>query len=395
MLASQHDADHLDSLTETGAVDDSLTTHDGEDALVRGLLTGIAVFRWLAWAWMVVVLALNRSELSQPAARPSVAVALAGAALVVTAATTALLSVDPRRLLEPAVVVAEVTVGFALAAADELAYNGISHPQTLASAWPLAGVMSAGIALRWRGGVVAGAVIGLGAGLGEVLSPAPWQGRDTISVVSSVVLYALAGLVAGFVTTRLREAERRISLAQAREEVARTLHDGVLQTLAVVQRRTQDPDILRLAHDQERELREFLYGTRGAVGGGGDLGTRLRAAAARYEDRYGGTARVVLAPDTPALADRTVEALAGAVGEALANAGKHGGATTVTVFAEPVDGELFCSVKDDGGGFDPGATEEGTGLRRSVRGRIGEVGGRVEVDGRPGRGTEVRCWVPL
>ena len=242
-------------------MDDSLTTHDGEDALVRGLLTGIAVFRWLAWAWMVVVLALNRSELSQPAARPSVAVALAGAALVVTAATTALLSVDPRRLLEPAVVVAEVTVGFALAAADELAYNGISHPQTLASAWPLAGVMSAGIALRWRGGVVAGAVIGLGAGLGEVLSPAPWQGRDTISVVSSVVLYALAGLVAGFVTTRLREAERRISLAQAREEVARTLHDGVLQTLAVVQRRTQDPDIVRLAHDQERELREFLYGT--------------------------------------------------------------------------------------------------------------------------------------
>jgi signal transduction histidine kinase len=394
MLASQHDADRLDSLTETGAVDDSLT-HDGEDALVRGLLTGIAVFRWLAWAWMVVVLALNRSELSQPAARPSVAVALAGAALVVTAADTALLSVDPRRLLEPAVVVAEVTVGFALAAADELAYNGISHPQTLASAWPLAGVMSAGIALRWRGGVVAGAVIGLGAGLGEVLSPAPWQGRDTISVVSSVVLYALAGLVAGFVTTRLREAERRISLAQAREEVARTLHDGVLQTLAVVQRRTQDPDIVRLAHDQERELREFLYGTRGALGGGGDLGTRLRAAAARYEDRYGGTARVVLAPDTPALADRTVEALAGAVGEALANAGKHGGATTVTVFAEPVDGELFCSVKDDGDGFDPGATEEGTGLRRSVRGRIGEVGGRVEVDGRPGRGTEVRCWVPL
>ncbi|HEY7071734.1 MAG TPA: hypothetical protein VH479_16540, partial [Acidimicrobiales bacterium] len=131
-------------------MDHTLTTQDGEDALVRGLLTGIAVFRWLAWAWLVVVLALNRSELTEPAARPSVAVALAGAALVVTAADTALLSIDPRRLLAPAVVAAEVTVGFALAAADELAYNGVSHPQTLASAWPLAGVMSAGIALRWR-----------------------------------------------------------------------------------------------------------------------------------------------------------------------------------------------------------------------------------------------------
>ena len=271
----------------------------------------------------------------------------------------------------------------------------MAHAQTLSSAWPLAGVMSAGIALRWRGGVAAGAVIGLGTAVGEVLGPDRWSDADTVSAVSSIVLYALAGLVAGFVTTRLREAERRISLAQAREEVARTLHDGVLQTLAVVQRRTEDPDIVRLAHEQERELREFLYGTRGAVGGGGDLGTRLRAAAARYEDRYGGTARVVLAPDTPALPARSVEALAGAVGEALANAGKHGAATTVTVFAEPADGELFCSVKDDGAGFDPAATPEGTGLRRSVRGRIAEVGGRVEVDGRPGRGTEVRCWVPV
>jgi hypothetical protein len=58
-------------------------------------------------------------------------------------------------------------------------------------------------------------------------------------------------------------------------------------------------------------------------------------------------------------------------------------------------GALFCSVKDDGAGFDPAATPEGAGLRRSVRGRVAEVGGRVEVDGRPGRGTEVRCWVPV
>jgi signal transduction histidine kinase len=368
---------------------------DREDALVRGLLTGIAVFRWLAWVWAVVVLVLSRSDLSEHEARPALALVLVGAALLVTTVDTALLGADPARLLSAPVVAAEVAVGVALAVGDELAYNGVAHAQTLSSAWPLAGVMTAGIAFRWRGGVAAGTLIGLGTALGEVLGPRRWTYADTVSAVSSVVLYALAGLVAGFVTTRLREAERRISLAQAREEVARTLHDGVLQTLAVVQRRTADPDIVRLAHEQERELREFLVGARGAVGGGGDLGARLRAAAARYEDRYGGTARVVLAPDTPGLPERTVDAVAGAVGEALANAGKHGAAGTVTVFAEPVGGELFCSVKDDGAGFDPAATAEGTGLRRSVRGRIGEVGGRVEIDGRPGRGTEVRCWVPV
>jgi signal transduction histidine kinase len=368
---------------------------DREDALVRSLLTGIAVFRWLAWAWMAVLLVVNRGELSRPEARPALALVLVGAALLVTVVDTALLGTDPVRLLSAPVVVAEVAVACALEVGDELAYNGIAHPQSLSSAWPLAAVMTAGIAFRARGGVVAGAAIGLARGVGELLGPTPWIDRDTVSVVSSVVLYALAGLVAGFVTARLREAERRISLAQAREEISRTLHDGVLQTLAVVQRRTEDPDVARLAHEQERELREFLFGTPGAVGGGGDLGTQLRQAAARFEDRYGGTATVVLAPDTPALDPATVDALAGAVGEALANAGKHGGAGRVTVYVEPEDGSLFCSVKDDGAGFDHRVTPEGAGLGRSVRGRLAEVGGTVEVDGRPGRGTEVRCRVPV
>ena len=369
--------------------------HDREDSLVRSLLTSITVFRWLAWAWMAVLLVVNQSALREPGARPWLALALVGAALAITVGDTVLLSAAPARLRSLPVIAAEVAVAVALEVGDQLAYNGASHSQSLSSAWPLAGVMTAGIAFRARGGVLAGVAVGLGRAVGHELGPEDWTGPATVGVLSGVVLYALAGLVAGFVTARLREAERRISLAQAREEVARTLHDGVLQTLAVVQRRTEDADIVRLAHEQERELREFLFGTPGAIGGGGDLGTQLRAAAARFEDRYGGTARVVLAPDTPTLAHDVVDALVGAVGEALANAGKHGGAATVTVFAEPLDDELFCSVKDDGVGFAPEAASEGTGLRRSVRGRIAEVGGRVEVDGRPGRGTEVRCWVPL
>jgi signal transduction histidine kinase len=370
--------------------------HDREDALVRSLLTGVAVFRWLAWAWMAVLLAVNRSDLEREGARPWLALVLVGAALVVTAATTALLTTTPGRLLQLPVVAAEVAVACALEIGDELVYNGVSHPQSLSSAWPLAGVLTAGIAFRARGGMLAGAAIGLCRGVGIVLGPNAWIDRDTVSVVSSIVLYALAGAVAGFVTGRLRTAERFVSLAHAREEVARTLHDGVLQTLAVVQRRADDPDIVRLARDQERELREFLFGLPASVGGGGDLGARLRAAAARFEDRYGGSATVVLAEDTPSVDPTVAEALAGAVGEALTNAGKHGGAGRVTVFAEPDgDGLLFCSVKDDGPGFDNEDTPEGAGLRRSVRGRIAEIGGRVEVDGRPGRGTEVRCWVPV
>ena len=85
-----------------------------------------------------------------------------------------------------------------------------------------------------------------------------------------------------------------------------------------------------------------------------------------------------------------------AVGEALTNAGKHAGSQRLTVFVEADDGGgVFCSVKDDGAGFDAVGVTEGVGLSRSIRGRLAEVGGRVEVDSRPGSGTEVRLWIPI
>ncbi len=366
-----------------------------EDSLVQGLVSGVAVFRWLAWAWLVTVLLLSRKELTDPAARGWIAYVLAASALVVTAASTVLLRTDVDKLLSFPVVAAEVTVGCALGVGDELAYHGVSHPQMLGSIWPLAGIITAGIVWAGRGGLLAGVVVGLGHLVGDLTSATfTWDRAKVVSPLSTLVLFTLAGGIAGLVTIKLREAERRISMAQAREEIARTLHDGVLQTLAIVRRRASDPDVVRLATEQERELREFLFGSPSTISGGGEVGSRLRSAAARFEDRYGGQARVVLASDVPTLHPGVADALVGAVREALTNAGKHGGAQTVTVFAEPVDGALFCSIKDDGSGFDSSTTVDGVGLSRSIRGRIAEVGGRVEIDGRLGRGAEVRFWVP-
>ena len=367
-----------------------------EDSLVQGLVSGVAVFRWLAWAWLATMLVLSRRELTDPQARGWIAYLLAAAALAVTAGVTVLLRTAPERLLTFPVVAIEVAVGCALGIGDQLAFNGVSHPQMLGSIWPLAGIITAGIAYAGRGGLLAGVTVGVGHLIGDTTSDSfTWDRAQVISPLSTLVLFTLAGGIAGLVTVKLREAERRISRAQAREEIARTLHDGVLQTLAVVRRRATDPDVVRLATEQERELREYLFGSPSTVSGGGEVGTRLRAAAARFEDHYGARARVVLAPDVPALPPAIADALVGAVNEALTNAGKHGGARTVTVFAEPVDGAVFCSIKDDGSGFDPAEVGEGVGLSRSIRGRIVEVGGRVEIDGRPGRGAEVRCWVPV
>lgn len=354
--------------------------------LERGLLTGIAAYRWAALAWLTIVLVVSRDELG----RPWLAVALVGLAALVSASATWCLRRDPRVLLKPPAVIGELVVAAALLIGDTHAYDA-EHQQSLGSAWPVAGVLTAGLAA----GPVAGGVAGVALGL------ARWFGApDTgvLSLVSTGVLYGLAGASAGFVTDRLRRAEREIAAARAREEVARTLHDGVLQTLAVVQRRSTDQDLVRLAHEQERDLRAFLFGDPGVhVGSSGrDLGAALRLVAARAEDRDGTRVQVVVADDVPRMAEDVVTALAGAVGEALTNAAKHGGAHRITVYAEPADDrEVFCSVKDDGSGFDPAAAAEGVGLGRSIRARIAEVGGRVDLAANPGRGTEVRLWVPV
>jgi signal transduction histidine kinase len=210
--------------------------------------------------------------------------------------------------------------------------------------------------------------------------------------VSTGVLLALAGAVGGDVARRLRRAESEVAAARAREEVARTLHDGVLQTLAVVQRRSSDSDLVHLARDQELELRAWLAGD--ATRDEPDLGAALRDAAARIEKVHGFAVRVVVADDLPEQPQAVVTAVAGAVGEALVNAAKHSGGTRATVYAEPGDDGVFVSVKDDGHGFDPATTPPRMGTTASIRGRVAEVGGRVEVDGNEGHGTEVRLWLP-
>lgn len=332
---------------------------------------GVAALRLAAWVWLAVVTAAERDRLSRPG--------LAAGLLVVVLAWSVWAALARRWV--PAV---DLALGAVLLAADRHVYDG-EHPQGFGGAWPLAGAIAGG--LTWGPWV--------GAGGGVVLGVARAAGSAEaagISVVSSGVLFALAGGVAGFVAERLRRAESEVAAARAREEVARTLHDGVLQTLAVVQRRSGDAELARLAREQERELREWLFGA-GPRPATTDLGAAIRSAAAKAEDRHGLRAEVVVV-DATELGPEVVAAVAGAVGEALTNAAKHGGADRATVYVDTDDDGLFVSVKDAGHGFDAAAVAEGEGITRSIRGRLAEVGGSVEIDGNPGHGAEVRLRVP-
>ena len=383
----------------------------------RTILRGLAAFRWLAWLWMAAVLVLARGSLVAPAS----AALLVGAAGLVTLWLTWQLATAPQRLVRGPAVGVEVGVGVALQLADGFVYatpHVFTTQQPLGVGWPIAGILAAGVALGPLVGALTGVMLGVARAVSSILHvvpPAePWIGplspEQGLSLLTTTVLYALAGGIAGHATRllaraeeRLTRAERTVAALEAREDVARRLHDGVLQTLAIVERRAEDADLARLARDQERELRRYLLDPAAAeaddVGWPGGsvrtLGSALREVSDRAERRDRVHTDVLVPDDLPPLGQEVVEALTDAVGEALNNVGKHARANRVVVYAEPQEDAVFVSVRDDGVGFDPAQVAEGLGLTRSIRGRLAQVGGRVEVAAARDRGVEVRLWAPV
>ncbi|HYF47156.1 MAG TPA: hypothetical protein VD926_13155, partial [Acidimicrobiales bacterium] len=271
-----------------------------DPALDRGLQSGLLAFRWIAGAWMVAILLVDREALG----RPVLAGVLVTAAVAVTVGYSVAQWRDPQRTIRLPEVLFEVGVGATLSVADGAVWDA-DHSQSLGSAWPLAGVLSTGIVAGALPGMAAGAVVGLARLAAQLIdSSVDWGEDELVSAASTLVLFVLAGGITGYAATRLRKADRRLSLASAREEVAVDLHDGVLQTLAVVQRRSEDPELVRLARDQERELRDYLFGATDRR----SLEAALRDQARDFEQRHHVRASVVLGGELPALADDRTEA---------------------------------------------------------------------------------------
>ena len=80
--------------------------------------------------------------------------------------------------------------------------------------------------------------------------------------------------------------------------------------------------------------------------------------------------------------------------EALQNAAKYASASEVIVRLSRLEGEVRFEVADDGAGFLPSANGEGTGIA-GMRDRLAVLGGAVQVESMPGRGTTVAGIVPL
>lgn len=256
-----------------------------------------------------------------------------------------------------------------------------------------------GIGVRSRAGVLrlVGGVLLVVVGVLFLVGQDAPLGALVMATMSSVAVLAGVALVLAPVWLRLVRELGDERAARAREaeraDIAAHLHDSVLQTLALIRARADDPDtVSRMARAQERELREWLYDDRKAPGT--SLAAELRGLVGDVEDSAAPTTidAVVVGDCVPT--DGTA-ALLQATREALVNAVAHG-RPPVSVYLEvaPDTAEVF--VRDRGDGFDlDDIAQDRFGVRESILGRVRRRGGTAEVESRPGWGTEVRLRMPL
>jgi signal transduction histidine kinase len=215
------------------------------------------------------------------------------------------------------------------------------------------------------------------------------------------VVLIIAGIVLSLGPWWLRIArdlvlERQAKVrAQERLDIASRVHDSVLQTLALIQRRADDPQkVVQLARLQERELRSWLFEGRGPDEDADmTFATGVRSVVVDVETRYGVQVEAVTVGDCEL--DENLNALLAAAREATVNAAKWSGASVISLFAEVEPGEVSLVVRDRGKGFDPAEVpEDRKGLAESIHGRMARRGGTATVSTAPGEGTKVSLRMP-
>lgn len=361
----------------------------------------VAAYRVVAAAWMATLAAFAVAGDQAPAAAAVPVVAGVAVWTVVAVAVTRR-SQDRARWVFVAV---DVVV-----AAAAVLVPVLTAPETggYAGGYPFAAVLHAAVARGLAGALTAGVVLAGATAGQQIAAPTDLLAQPVVEVA---LFYLVSATVIAWGYGELYARERDRAAAQEalaveraerarsdeRAETAAALHDSVLQTLALIQRRTDDAEIRRLARSQERGLRDWLHGQRTSPGqptaDTTTVATALRARAAAIE------ADVDVVVDLVAVGDGTLDddrrALVEAAAEAMLNAACHAGVDRVDVYCEADEARVFVTVRDRGRGFDPDAVPaDRRGLRESIVGRLRRHGGTARLDAVPGRGTEVSLTLP-
>ena len=187
----------------------------------------------------------------------------------------------------------------------------------------------------------------------------------------------------------------------ARRRLERDLHDGAQQRLVSLALRLRmldsridgDPDARQQLDDARRELDQALDELRELARGLHPSVLSDRGLTAALESLVDRAPLPVEFEATAGerLPERVESASYFVVAEALTNVAKYARATRASVNVTRADGRVLVEVSDDGvGGADPAT---GSGLRGLVD-RVSALGGTLEVDSPPGRGTTVRAAIP-
>jgi signal transduction histidine kinase len=349
--------------------------------------------RLVGWAWAVIMVLTTVDQYPEV----DVTVALAAAVLAtVGASATVIAARDDRSLGNPAFVTADGIVSFLLAGAAWAA----NAPDFISGGYPMSWLFVVAYSGRLPWTVLAATLLGTYyAFLHGVLD------LGSVRTVGSIQ-FVVVGLIAGWAFDTLREREglrlsaeemlRAQQQAAARQEeranLARRLHDSVLQTLHVIRMDADDPAQVRyLARRQERELRRTIDEFRSPHER--SFRAELMGAGYEVEDLCRIEVDTVIRDDaalTPPLA-----AAVAAAREAMVNAAKHSGATQIHLYSEIIDGKARVNVRDRGRGMTgtPPTSDQG-GLSDSLVGRVTAVSGTVVIESAAGKGTDVTITVP-
>jgi signal transduction histidine kinase len=362
-------------------------------AVENRLFRALAVLRAVVLVNTVALSVYRRDDFERPAVG---AACLALMVLWTGIATWAY--ADPRRRTTLL-----LTADLALAAGMLLATPLVKADDVNASLpgfWIIAALVAWAIHFRWTGG--------LGAGL--LLAAADLARQDIDgSDYGNAFLLVVGGPIVGFVCGSLQrlanerdEAERAAAVAAERARLARAVHDGVLQVLALVQRRGRElggeaAELGRLAGEQERALRALIRAQDDVTATDGRGTVDVAAELGRLEREPGVT---VSTPGVPVeLPAATAHELVAATRACLDNVKRHVGEDAPAwVLLQAFPDRVELSVRDDGPGIAPGRLEDAAaqgrlGVSESIRGRIAALGGTAELATGPS-GTEWELVVP-
>jgi signal transduction histidine kinase len=212
-------------------------------------------------------------------------------------------------------------------------------------------------------------------------------------------------------------SERAIDAQEEeRRAIAQSLHDDTGQALSMLiihldrideripatetELKKQVADARELASNSLTELRRILSGLRPAILDDLGLVPAIRWFA-RTNLEQAGIHVVIKAPSTPLeLSPAITTTLFRIVQEAISNIVRHAGAGSVTIVLQLNKEIVHLRIEDDGRGFDPGnASRDAVELQRlgllGIRERAELLGGDVEIESAPEKGTRLQVSIPL